>query len=154
MSPVIRPVRAEDEPRWRELWDAYIRFYEREPVEQVTQCTWSRIMDDNAPVYSIAAETETGVVGIANYLTHQNTSELTEVCYLQDLYVDPANRARGVGRALIDWLRAEVQRRGWSQLHWQTKENNYRARALYDQYTPHSGFVRYVLRFPTTTAEN
>jgi GNAT superfamily N-acetyltransferase len=152
MSLVIRRVRAEDEPRWRELWDAYTRFYEREPVEQITQHTWSRIMDDNAPVHSIAAETETGIVSIANYLTHENTSELTKVCYLQDLYVDPAHRARGVGRALIDWLRAEVQRRGWSQLYWQTKENNYRARALYDQYTPHSGFVRYVLRYPTTLA--
>jgi GNAT superfamily N-acetyltransferase len=145
-------VRADDESRWRELWDAYTRFYEREPVEEITQYTWSRILDDKVPVYAIAAETENGIVGIAHYLIHEHTSELTQVCYLEDLFVDPAQRARGVGRALIDWLCAEVQRRGWSRLYWQTKENNYRARALYDQYTPHSGFVRYALRFPTTTS--
>jgi ribosomal protein S18 acetylase RimI-like enzyme len=62
--------------------------------------------------------------------------------------VDPAARARGVGRALIDWLWNEVQARSWSSLYWNTRETNYRARALYDTYTPHSGFLRYVLRNP------
>jgi hypothetical protein len=33
----------------------------------------------------------------------------------------------------------------WARLYWNTKENNYRARALYDTYTPHSGFIRYVI---------
>jgi hypothetical protein len=46
---------------------------------------------------------------------------------------------------MIDWLVAEMKGRGWSRLYWNTKETNYRARGLYDQYTPHSGFVRYVI---------
>ena len=36
----------------------------------------------------------------------------------------------------------------WSRLYWNTKENNYRARGLYDKYTPHSGFLRYVVNNP------
>ena len=28
------------------------------------------------------------------------------------------------------------------------RENNYRARGLYDKYTPHSGFLRYVVLNP------
>ncbi|CFU09094.1 acetyltransferase [Bordetella pertussis] len=46
---------------------------------------------------------------------------------------------------MLDWLVDEARTRGWSRLYWNTRENNYRARALYDQYTPHSGFVRYVV---------
>jgi ribosomal protein S18 acetylase RimI-like enzyme len=53
----------------------------------------------------------------------------------------------GVGKQLIDWLVAECKAQKWSRLYWNTKENNYRARGLYDRYTPHSGFLRYVLNF-------
>ncbi len=49
---------------------------------------------------------------------------------------------------MIDWLVSEMKARGWSTLYWHTLETNYRARGLYDQYTPHSGFVRYVIRNP------
>jgi len=142
----IRAAEARDEARWRELWDSYTRFYGREPVEDVTKHTWARILDWGSPVRAIVAQTEDdGVVGIANYLLHESTSTLTPVCYLQDLYVDPAVRAGGIGKALIDWLVEECKREGWSRLYWATKENNYRARGLYDKYTPHSGFLRYVL---------
>ena len=149
INMVIRPVAEGDEARWRELWDAYTRFYERKPVEEVTRHTWARILDPQAPVSAIVAEhADAGVIGIANYVIQESTSALTPGCYLQDLFVDPQARANGVGRALIDWLWAEVQRQGWSRLFWNTKENNYRARALYDTYTPHSGFLRYVLDNP------
>jgi ribosomal protein S18 acetylase RimI-like enzyme len=62
--------------------------------------------------------------------------------------VDPAVRARGTGRALIDWLWDETRARNWSSLSWHTKETNYRARALYDTYLPRTEFVRYALRNP------
>ncbi|RKP47456.1 GNAT family N-acetyltransferase [Trinickia fusca] len=146
MTITIRRIEARDEARWRELWDGYTRFYEREPSEAITRHAWTRIFDAASPVYAIVAEDERGVVvGMANYLVHESTSLLTPVCYLQDLFVDPAVRAGGIGRQLIDWLVDETRRQGWSRLYWNTKENNYRARALYDSYTPHSGFVRYVI---------
>jgi len=149
MDAKIRPIEARDESRWRELWAGYTRFYEREPDEAVTRHLWARIVDPVAPVYAIVAERGgDGVVGMANYILHENTSTLTPVCYLQDLYVDPALRAGGVGRQLIDWLVAQMKANRWSRLYWNTKENNYRARGLYDKYTPHSGFLRYVIQNP------
>jgi hypothetical protein len=39
MSYRVRRIEARDEPRWRELWDGYNRFYEREPSEAVTAQT-------------------------------------------------------------------------------------------------------------------
>jgi GNAT superfamily N-acetyltransferase len=146
---VVRPAELADEARWRDLWDGYTRFYEREPVEEITRHAWRRVHDPAAPVHAIVAQDPAvGVVGIANYVIQESTSALTPACYLQDLYVDPAVRARGVGRALIDWLWTETRARGWSSLYWLTHETNARARALYDTYTPHSGFLRYALRNP------
>ena len=106
-------------------------------------------MDAAAPVHAIVADQDgTGVIGIANYVIHETTSALAPACYLQDLFVDPSHRAGGVGRLLIDWLRAETTAQRWSRLYWHTKETNYRARGLYDQFTPHSGFLRYVIINP------
>ena len=149
MTATIRRTEPRDEARWRELFDGYTRFYEREPVEAITRHTWARILDPASPVFAIVAEREgDGVIGIANYLLHESTLTLTPVCYLQDLYVDPALRAEGVGRQLIDWLVDEMKRERWSRLYWATRETNYRARGLYDKYTQHSGFLRYVINNP------
>jgi GNAT superfamily N-acetyltransferase len=145
MTATVRPIEPRDEPRWRELWDGYTRFYEREPAELLTRHTWQRILDPAAPIHALVAESPREVVGIANYVIHENTSTLSPVCYLQDLFVDPQHRGGGVGRALIDWLVAEMKRQGWSRLYWNTRRDNARARGLYDQYTEESGFVRYVL---------
>ncbi len=41
------------EKRWRELWDGYTRFYDREPSEAITRHTWARIMDTASPVKAI-----------------------------------------------------------------------------------------------------
>lgn len=146
MSAVIRKIQPNDERRWRELWDAYTRFYEREPCEEITRQTWKRILDPASPVYAIVAQGEDGeTMGFANYVIHEHTSTLSPVCYLADLFVDPTRRGASIGKQLIDWLLAETKAQGWSRLYWHTKENNYCARALYDRYGPHSGFVRYAI---------
>jgi len=144
MKTEIRKIELKDEHQWRELWDGYTRFYEREPSEEITRHLWNRIMDPNFPVHGIVAvNKDNSVVGMANYIIHENTSLMTPVCYLQDLYVNPKIRGGGVGRTLIDWLVSEMKVQKWSRLYWNTKENNYRARGLYDKYVPQSGFLKY-----------
>lgn len=146
MTVQVRSIEARDEARWRELWSGYCRFYEQSLSEDITRGTWRRIMDAASPVCAIVAEREaSGVIGMANYILHENTWTATPVCYLEDLYVDPAERAAGVGGQLIDWLVAQMRAQGWARLYWNTRENNYRARGLYDRYTPCDAFVRYVL---------
>lgn len=145
MAITIRPVRAGDEPRWRELWAGYNRFYEHEVPEAVTRATWSRVLDPTWPVYSIVAESEGEIVGMANYVIHPGTWSIEPVCYLEDLYVDADRRANGAGGSIINWLIGEMTAHGWANLYWVTKETNYRARSLYDKYTPHGGYVRYLI---------
>lgn len=145
---VIRKAEARDENAWRVLWDEYNRFYGREPREQVTRYTWKRIHDPASPVHALVAEKGARVVGIAHYVIHENTSQMLPSCFLQDMIVAEEARGAGVGCRLIEWLLAEMKAQGWSRVYWNTKENNYRARMLYDKFTPHSGFVRYVVNNP------
>jgi GNAT superfamily N-acetyltransferase len=145
----VRTAGPQDEARWRELFDGYCEFYKRTPSEALTRHTWARIMDRASPVHAIVADDAAhGVIGIANYVIHEHTLGLTPACYLGDLFVDPARRAGGVGERLIAWLRDEMKKAGWTRLYWHTRLNNYRARGLYDKFTPHSDFVRYTVYNP------
>ena len=146
MGVKVRPVTPQDEMRWRELFEGYCAFYKRNPSEPLTSHTWARIVDSEVAVHAIVAEHDAdGVIGIANYLIHEHTLGLTPACYLADLFVDPAQRAAGVGKQLMDWLLNEMKRQRWSRLYWHTRLNNYRARGLYDKFTSHSDFVRYTV---------
>ncbi len=152
----LRKLNPQDRPQWEPLWDAYTRFYEREPDPAITAHLWQRIHAPQPKVWAIAAvqpatdpaDGADTIIGIAHYLPHENTSQLTLICYLQDLFVSPAARAGGLGQQMIDWLIAECKKQNWCALYWNTRETNYQARALYDKYTPQSGFLLYRIKGP------
>ncbi|MGA1614881.1 MAG: GNAT family N-acetyltransferase, partial [Lutimaribacter sp.] len=52
-------------------------------------------------------------------------------------------RGLGLGRALIDHVRATARAKGLTNLRWLTQEFNYGARQLYDSYSPKSDFILY-----------
>jgi GNAT superfamily N-acetyltransferase len=143
---LIRPALPADEAAWRKLWLGYCDFYGATLPDTVTARTWSRILDPDSGVLCIVAEVDGQVYGFANCVIHENTWEMQPVCYLEDLFVTAPARSRGVGRALIEWLRNAMRAEGWARLYWVTRGDNARARALYDQFAPADGFVRYVLR--------
>jgi GNAT superfamily N-acetyltransferase len=82
------------------------------------------------------------LVGIAHAVFHGSIWDDT-VCYLQDLFVDPAVRSRGVAGALIAHLALQARVRGAARYFWLTHETNARARRLYDRVAVHKGFLRY-----------
>ena len=146
-APTVRPIEQRDRPQWQVLWVGYLNFYEVVLDAATTQALWSRLFDPTSTVHGLVAEGPDGsAIGLCHYILHANTWEIAPVCYLEDLYVHPGERARGVGAALIDDLRARMGREGWSRIYWMTREDNYRARGLYDRFTKRDAFVRYVLR--------
>jgi len=154
MKVVIRKARRQDESRWRALWDAYMRFNDEESSQELTRHNWARIMDDHSPINALVAEDESNIIGIANYVLHESPWTVAPVCYLSDLIVEADHRGAGVGRLFVDWLVHETQVEGWSRLYWHAKEDNYRARALYDRYTKHDGCLRYCLDNPKEIVVN
>ena len=143
---LIRAALPADEPAWRELWKGYCDFYEAQVSEEVTNRTWQRILDPDSQIMCIVAEVDGQVYGFANCVVHENTWETQAVCYLEDLFVSPLARGRGVGGALIEWLRNAMRAEGWARLYWVTKADNVQARRLYDRFAQVDDFVRYVIR--------
>src|SRR4051812_40036648 len=98
----IRAALPADEPAWRELWRGYCRFYNAQLSDEVTDRTWKRILDPDSAIMCVVAEVEGRVVGFANCVVHENTWETQAICYLEDLFVAPGARKRGVGAALLE----------------------------------------------------
>jgi GNAT superfamily N-acetyltransferase len=144
-APTIRSALPSDEDAWRQLWRGYCKFYSAAVPEEVTSRTWKRILDPDSAVMCIVAEVDGQVYGFANCVVHENTWETQPVCYLEDLFVLPAARGHGIGKAMIEWLRNSMRAEGWARVYWMTKEDNAAARKLYDQFASADGFVRYVV---------
>lgn len=102
---------------------------------------WQRLLAHDG-VFGLGATRDGLLVGITHYLFH--TSTWTQnVCYLQDLFVDPPARGQGVARALIEAV-AEISReRHAARLYWLTQEHNAAGRLLYDKVARYKGFIRY-----------
>ena len=140
---IIRDAEPGDGAAWQGLWAQYLAFYEVTLTPDVTAATWARLMDPASPVKMRLALVEGEAVGFAIHLHHPSTWVLGEDCYLEDLFLAPAARGQGIGRALIDDLIALARARGWHRLYWHTDEDNATARKLYDSYVKTDGHVRY-----------
>ena len=145
-SPVIRAALPGDEYAWRTLWRGYCDFYGTVLEDEVADRTWQRILDPDSAIMCIVAEVDGQIYGFANCVVHENTWETQPVCYLEDLFVMASARRRGIGKALLEWLRNAMRAEGWARLYWVTRQDNQRARKLYDQFAQPDGFVRYVIR--------
>jgi GNAT superfamily N-acetyltransferase len=65
---------------------------------------------------------------------------------LDDLFVRPERRGRGLARALIDAAVAEGRARGWSHLRWIVPERDAGAIALYERIAERAEWRSYVIR--------
>ncbi len=143
MTVQIRTAAAADETGWRALWDAYLAFYNVSLDPAITARTWARILDPASPLTARLGFVDGRMQGFALHHHHASTWVMGEDCYLEDLFVADSARGHGLGRALIDDLKALAKAAGWHRLYWHTDEGNARARALYDSYAPYDGHVRY-----------
>lgn len=141
---IVRALRADDEPVWRELWTAYLAFYETTVPDPVYASTFARLLgDDPRDFNALVAELDGRVVGLTHYLFHRHGWKIEEVCYLQDLYAVPDVRGQGIGRALIEAVYAAADVHGAPSVYWLTQEFNDTARLLYDRIGTVTPFIKY-----------
>jgi len=139
----IRELHADDRQQWEPLWQGYLTFYKATLPTNVTDVTWSRLLDPAEPMKGFVAERDGKLLGLAHYLYHRSTWSQTYYCYLEDLFVAPDRRAAGVGRALIEAVEAEAHRVNATRLYWLTHESNSQAQILYNKVADRSGFIQY-----------
>lgn len=139
----IRPVTAADHSAWLPLWQAYLRFYETELADAVTQSTWQRFLDPSEPTNAALAWGGERAVGLVHFIYHRSNWSIENSCYLQDLLVTPDQRGTGVGRQLIEFVYAQAKQDGCAKVHWLTHETNATAIQLYERIAERPGFIQF-----------
>lgn len=139
----VRELQARDRPRWDVLWAGYLTFYECVLPGEITELTWRRLIDPAFVLHGLVALEGDDLIGFVHYHFHVSTWSSTSYCYLEDLFVDPKVRGKGAGRALIEGVYRDADRRGADRVYWQTRNDNATARTLYDRVAKLSPFVQY-----------
>jgi GNAT superfamily N-acetyltransferase len=138
-----RPVVAEDRPAWEGLWTTYLDFYGESVAPEVTETTWRRVLHRERGMGGLVACLDGEVIGLAHHVIHPHTWGTGDVCYLEDLIVDPEHRGRGAGRLLIEALTLRARELGCESVYWITQRDNDTARRLYDRIATLAPYVRY-----------
>jgi GNAT superfamily N-acetyltransferase len=132
VSITIRPIVTSDKDRWLDLFKQYIIFYNSSLTEEQFELTWDRI-NSGFNINGLIAESDGQIIGFAHYIFRPTTWDPNDFCYLEDLFVDPAVRGKGVGYTLIKELENIAVSKGSNRLYWTTAPDNSTARKLYDK---------------------
>jgi GNAT superfamily N-acetyltransferase len=81
----------------------------------------------------LVAEVDGQVVAFALFFANFSTFRCRPGLYLEDLYVQPANRGSGLGRALLQQLGALAVARGCGRFEWSVLDWNAQAIAFYQR---------------------
>ncbi|NCT41262.1 MAG: GNAT family N-acetyltransferase [Alphaproteobacteria bacterium] len=142
----IRPIQPHDFPQWLALWNANNLGHKDEAV---TTETWARLNDEHMPVHALVAEDQGALVGLVQYVVHPTTGSIAHICYMQDVFVDPDHRGKGIARAMIKHLERIAKAEKWARLYWIAEETNVAAQALYKTLGQRVNFTIHMI--PTNT---
>lgn len=144
----IKPLKIEYKELWEPLWNGYLVFYKTQLAQDITDFVFERLcnpLEKNMGGFIAFANDEDGekAVGLVNYIIHRGTWSKEDVCYLEDLYVDPNVRGSGVGRKLIEAVADFARQNNLRHVYWQTQKTNERAQILYEKMAGPSEFIVY-----------
>jgi GNAT superfamily N-acetyltransferase len=143
MSTIIRQLEQSDRESWEQLFRAYIRFYQEKVPDDVIELTFQRLVKQEDGFLALVAEQDGQLVALAHVLFHRSTWSPTVYCYLEDLFVDIDTRRQGLGRAMIEMVYREADKRGATRTYWMTRDDNNTARRIYSRLANLSPFVQY-----------
>ncbi|MEE4360249.1 MAG: GNAT family N-acetyltransferase [Pseudomonadales bacterium] len=138
----IRPLEAGDRDAWQSLYAGYAAFYALPLTTERADRLWSWLLDPDHPVEGRLA-VRGHAVGLAHFRDMPSPLRATTLGFLDDLFVDPSVRGGGVAEALLGELAAIGRARGWPAFRWITRENNFRARGLYERVAQRTDWVTY-----------
>jgi GNAT superfamily N-acetyltransferase len=139
----IDTVGATDVPDLMPMLRAYCDFYRVDPSDERLRALVTALIDDPTEGLQLIARDSDGAaaatasgkgtpLGFATIYWTWQTLHAARVGVLNDLFVIPAARGSGTGRALIERCRELCRERGAEKLVWETAPDNATAQRLYD----------------------
>jgi ribosomal protein S18 acetylase RimI-like enzyme len=155
MSEIIRPVVPGDESELTAMIHELAEF-ERASTEctvtekQLAGALFGAQPTVNGHIAEIDGQAAAGALWFPNFSTWDGVAGI----YLEDLYVRPQFRRRGLARKMLSTLARECVERGYSRLSWAVLDWNVNAIALYDAVggRPQTEWITYRVSGPELSA--
>ena len=155
MTESIRTARPGDEVQFTAMIRELAEFERAADQCHVTEEQMRTALFGERPtVYGHLVEVDGQVAAMALWFLNFSTWDGVPGIYLEDLYVRPAFRRRGLARKLLSTLAAECVEHGYTRLQWWVLNWNTDAIALYDKVggKPQSEWTTYRVSGPELTA--
>ncbi len=131
---VLRPARPEDATTLVALIRELAAFEHLSHLVEVTPADLTRQLFGPRPsAEAVVAEQARQIVGFALFFTNFSTFLGRPGLYLEDLYVQPAHRGSGLGRALLGHLGRLAVERGCGRFEWAVLDWNTNAIGFYEK---------------------
>jgi GNAT superfamily N-acetyltransferase len=132
---VVRPAEREDRSQLLELIKGYFAFYRTSfPAVSKIETMLDLLERDPGLGVQLIAEEGGRLHGFASLYACLDTLVADRILVMNDLFVDPSLRNRGVGAALFDASLAYATAHGYARLDWVTAADNKDAQRLYDRH--------------------
>ena len=148
MTSVIRPATEADVPAIADLIRGLARYEKLEQDVTMTEELLAKSLFGPRPYAETLLADESGKpIGFALFFHNFSTFLALPGIYLEDLFVVPEHRGRGVGRALLKELARIAVERGCGRLEWSVLDWNRDAIGFYERLgaTPNSEWTVYRL---------
>ena len=127
---MIRLARANDALTFGELLHAFnTEFEEPTPRAELIAARAAPLIESGELAVLLAADGRDGFA-VLRFRPSVYTGALD--AYLEELYIVPERRGRGLGRALLETAMEHARERGAARIELNTSENDVAARALYE----------------------
>lgn len=141
----VQSVQEDHFAQWSTLYRAYAGYYQATQTADMRTKVFSWLLDDAHPQRGLVASAgdEPELLGFAHYRTFSRPLAASHGLFLDDLFVAPATRGRGIARLLLDRLASVAADEDATVVRWITRDNNYRARFLYDDVAERTDWITY-----------
>ena len=130
---IIRHINTNDRDNWQKLFLGYAEFYKVEINASVIETVWSWLHDQDHEVNSLVVETDNTLVAFAHYRRMPSPLRGKDIGFLDDLYVSPDWRGNKISEKIIDELKIISKQKNWNLIRWITRDDNLRAKKVYDK---------------------
>ena len=146
MNNSVREIQLKDKEQWQELYKGYANFYKVEMNNQILETVWSWLHDKNHELNGIVFEIDENIVALAHYRRMPRPLKGKDVGFLDDLFVEPIHRGKKIGEQLLNELKKISKSKGWDLIRWITRNDNLRAKNLYDRIADKTQWDLYELK--------
>ena len=143
---MIRKIELKDRDQWEKLYRGYADFYKVEMNNQILETVWGWLHDKSHEVSGIVYEVDKGIVALAHYRRMPRPLKGNDIGFLDDLYVDPEYRGKKIGEKILNELKEISKSKGWNLVRWITRDDNLRAKSLYDRVSEKTNWDVYELK--------